>query len=180
MDNGASSYRRYLDGDESAFEELEKLYFTRLVFFIKGYVGHENEAEDIAIDTFVELVVHPDRYNFKNSFSTYLFAIARHKALNYIKHSKRRQSLPLEAAYDIAGGAVPEMTLENGERYSRLHVEMKHLPQELYTALYLVYFEDMTYDEAAKVMKKNKKQVYNLVYRAKAELRESLGDEGLL
>ncbi len=179
MDNGASSYRRYLDGDESAFEELEKIYFSRLVFFIKGYVRQEDAAEDIAIDTFVELVLHPGRYNFKNSFSTYLFAIAHHKALNYIKHVRRRQSLSFDAAYDIAGGEQPEEALEKEERSARLREEMDRLPQELYTALYLVYFEDMTYDEAAKVMKKNKKQVYNLIYRAKAELRDSLGDEEL-
>ncbi|MBR2220459.1 MAG: hypothetical protein IJ974_05730, partial [Phascolarctobacterium sp.] len=39
----------------------------------------------------------------------------------------------------------------------------------------LIYFEEMTYEEAAKVMKKNRKQVDNLLYRAKKELRIILG-----
>ena len=36
MDNGASSYRRFLDGDESAFNEIMKELFRSLVFFIDG------------------------------------------------------------------------------------------------------------------------------------------------
>lgn len=46
--------------------------------------------------------------------------------------------------------------------------------------IHLIYFEKMTYDEAAKVMKKNRKQVDNLLYRAKKELRIILGEDGEL
>ena len=50
MDNGASSYRRFLDGDESAFNEIMEELFRSLVFFINGYVHDIHAAEDIAID----------------------------------------------------------------------------------------------------------------------------------
>lgn len=52
MDNGASSYRRFLDGDESAFNEIMEELFRSLVFFINGYVHDIHAAEDIAIDAF--------------------------------------------------------------------------------------------------------------------------------
>jgi RNA polymerase sigma-70 factor (ECF subfamily) len=51
---------------------------------------------------------------------------------------------------------------------------MAKLPEDMQTALYLSYFEDMTYEEIARVMKKNKKQVDNLLYRGKERLRELL------
>jgi RNA polymerase sigma-70 factor (ECF subfamily) len=44
--------------------------------------------------------------------------------------------------------------------------------------VHLIYFENMTYEEAAGVMKKNRKQVDNLLYRAKKELRIILGKGG--
>lgn len=53
MDNGASSYRRFLDGDESAFNEIMEELFRSLVFFINGYVHDIHAAEDIAIDAFL-------------------------------------------------------------------------------------------------------------------------------
>lgn len=46
------------------------------------------------------------------------------------------------------------------------------------TAVYLVYIDGMSYGETAKIMKKNTKQIDNLLYRAKAELRSALGKEG--
>ena len=46
------------------------------------------------------------------------------------------------------------------------------------TAVHLIYFEDMTYEEAARILKKNRKQVDNLLYRAKKELRAILGKDG--
>lgn len=48
MDNGASSYRRFLEGDESAFDEIMKELFDGLVFFIDRYVHDIHAAEDIA------------------------------------------------------------------------------------------------------------------------------------
>ena len=54
MDNGESSYRRYLKGDEEAFQEIVKLYFDGLVLFVYGYVKNLETAEDIAIDVFAQ------------------------------------------------------------------------------------------------------------------------------
>lgn len=71
MDNGESSYRRFIEGDQSAFDELMDAYRDRLIFFIKGYVRSAEEAQDIAMDTFVEILVHPGRFRFKSSFKTY-------------------------------------------------------------------------------------------------------------
>ena len=92
MDNGASSYRRFLEGDESAFDEIMKELFDGLVFFIDRYVHDIHAAEDIAIDAFSDLVVNKHRYNFKVTLKTYLFMLGRSRALNYIK---RRKSLTL-------------------------------------------------------------------------------------
>ena len=75
MDNGASSYRRYLNGDEEAFREIVKEYFDNLVFFIDRYVQDTAAAEDIALDAFAQLVVNKHRYNFRVSLKTYLFMI---------------------------------------------------------------------------------------------------------
>ena len=56
-----------------------------------------------------------------------------------------------------------------------MHDAIGGLPQDMQTAVYLVYFEELSYAEAAVVMKKKPKQVDNLLYRAKGLLREALG-----
>ena len=66
MHNGESSYRRFVEGDQSAFDELMDAYRDRLIFFIKGYVGSAEEAQDIAMDNIVEINVHPGRFRIKS------------------------------------------------------------------------------------------------------------------
>lgn len=61
MDNGARSYRRFLDGDENAFVEIMDEYRDGLIFFINGYLNDFHAAEDIAADCFVFLLVHKHR-----------------------------------------------------------------------------------------------------------------------
>ena len=101
MDNGASSYRRFLDGDENAFGELMKELFHGLVFFINGFVHDPHAAEDIAIDVFSDLVVHKHRYNFKVSLKTYLYMLGRSRALDYLRHRKVLDLVALSEAHGI-------------------------------------------------------------------------------
>ena len=90
MDNGESSYRRFLDGDNNAFGEVVDIYKDSLIFFINRYVHNFAVAEELAQDVFVELLLHKRRYNFKTSLKTYIFTIGRNLAVSYIRKCARR------------------------------------------------------------------------------------------
>ena len=177
MDNGASSYRRFLSGDEQAFDAIMEELFYPLVFFIDRYVQDVHTAEDIAMDVFSELIVHKHRYNFKVSLKTYLFMLGRSRALDCLRHRKVLTMVELSDAMGEDAVTLEELVLKDQLQY-RVHQALNQLPEQLRTAVHLVYFEDLSYEEAAKVMKKNRKQVDNLLYRAKKELRIILGKDG--
>ena len=163
MDHGACSYRRFL------------------VFFVDRYVHDVYAAEDIAIDAFSDLIVHKHRYNFKVTLKTYLYMIGRSRALDYLKHRKVIEFTELTEETEVSS---EERTLEEcvltEERKRTVNVAIASLPEDMRVVIHLIYFEEMTYEEAAKVMKKNRKQVDNLLYRAKKELRSLLGEDGEL
>ena len=94
MDNGASSYRRFLDGDEAAFIPIMETYRDGLIFFIDRYVHDHHAAEDISMDCFVELLVHRHRYNFQVSLKTYLYMLGRSRALSYLRRRRPQPGLP--------------------------------------------------------------------------------------
>lgn len=181
MDNGASSYRRFLEGDESAFDEIMKELFDGLVFFIDRYVHDIHAVEDIAIDAFSDLVVNKHRYNFKVTLKTYLFMLGRSRALNYIKRRKIIDFVELSETEKVSAEleALEETVLKN-ERKRIVNNALDSLPDDMRVVIHLIYFEDLSYDEAGKVMKKSRKQVDNLLYRAKKELRIILGKDGEL
>lgn len=178
MDNGAESYRRFLDGDESAFDEIMKELFRGLVFFVNGYVRDVHTAEDIAIDVFADLIVHKHRYNFKVSLKTYLYMLGRSRALDFLRHRRAADTVTLSEARDVPDD---ERALEDeviaDERFRAVTDAVSKLPPDMRDAVHLVYFDDLTYDEAARVMKKTRKQIDNLIYRAKKALREELGEK---
>lgn len=147
-----------------------------LTFFIHRYVRDLDAAEDIAIDVFTDLVVHPKRYNFETKLKTYLFMLGRSRALNYIKWRQRRQRLEQSAM-------LPEETelserLHASERREVVRQALSQLPLSMREAVELVYFQGLSYQEAGGIMRKTPKQVDNLLYRAKGALRSLLGKEG--
>ena len=180
MENGESSCRRFLQGDKSTFDEILKEYRQSLTFFIYRYVKNYDEAEDIAIDVFVEFLAHPKKYNFKTSLKTYLFMIGRCRALDYLRHNKKFIHTGLDEADTVLSdeSSLPENFII-AERNKQLNDAVSRLPDDMKAAVHLVYFEGLSYEETGKVMKKSKKQVDNLLYRAKGKLKISLSEKGV-
>ena len=179
MEQDAKIYRRFLDGDQTAFAEIIEAYRDPVTFFIQRYVHDICIAEDLAADVFMQLVVSPQKYNFKSSLKTYLFVMARSRALDYLRRQKRHPSVPLEDAAEALADTqdLEEHVLRNEEK-RRLHEAIGQLPEPQQIAVHLVYFEDYSYDDAARIMKKTRKQIDNLLYRAKQALRSLLGERG--
>ena len=178
MDHGAASYRRFLDGDQDAFDDIMKELFHSLVFFINRYVQDIHTAEDLAIDALSDLIVHPKRYNFQVTLKTYLFMIGRSKALDYIKRRKIIRFTELSDADALEDSASLEEKILSDQRKRAVHNALGQLPKDMAEAIYLIYFEELSYQDAGVVLKKNRKQVDNLLYRAKKELRNILGEDG--
>lgn len=177
MDHGAASYRRFIDGDRDAFGEIVDLYRESLIFFIHRYVNDMDTAEDLAEDVFVELIVHPDRFGAKSSLKTYVFAIARNKAIDWIRCHSRLRAVPMETAEEHADLISLEQKILDSEEKRQLAEALDGIKEEYRTALHLVYLEGLSYEETAQIMKKGRKQVENYVYRGKRALREILEEK---
>ena len=84
----------------------------------------------------------------------------------------------MSEAEELAEEAALEELVLADERKRRVNAALARLPEDMRGAVQLIYWEEMTYAEAAKVMGKNRKQVDNLLYRAKKELCVLLREEG--
>ena len=178
MRNGDSSYRRFLAGDENAFVEIVDEYREGLIFFLYRYVGDLHAAEDLAEDVFVEVLLHPKRFRFQCALKTWLFTIGHNKSVDFLRKTSRLQVVPLDEAERLAEVSNLEDAVLDSEEKRLLNGALGEISEDYRMALHLVYFEDLSHEEAARVMKKNRKQVENLVYRGKQSLRKILEREG--
>ena len=176
MDQGAEQYRRYLSGEDSGLVEIIRLYQNGLILFLNRYVRNFHAAEEIAEDTFFRLAVKKPRYEPRSSFKTWLYTIGRNQALNYLKRHSRTVSL--EKAQELAELESVENAFLREERQQQIHRALDSLNDSYAQALYLKYFEEMSNEEIASVMRKNRRQIENLLYQARRALRASLEQEG--
>ena len=176
MDNGASSYRRFLNGEKDALVEIIKEYKDGLTFFLSGFCGNLSEAEDMAQETFVKLYVKKPRFNEKSTFKTWLYRIGRNTAVDYLrKKSRSVDNLP-ENCTDCS--ANPEISYFREENRQNLHTAMCHLKPEYRQILWLMYFEAMSIGDSSKILKKSENNTSVLLHRAKNALKSELIKEG--
>ncbi len=181
MDNGACSYRRFLDGDDEGFVEIIRDYKDGLMLYLNSFVQNIYIAEDLMQETFVRIVVKRPRYSGKSGFKTWLYSIGRNVAVDYVRKNAKITVIP-------DGDLLPILEDEENvereylreERKLLLHKVMKRLNPDYRRVLYLKYFEDFSISETATVMKKSYKQTDNLIYRAKLALKSELEKEGFV
>jgi RNA polymerase sigma-70 factor (ECF subfamily) len=71
-------YNRYLnERDEKDILILYERYKESLLLFIKGIVHNIDDAEELLIDTFAQIVAGPTLFSERSSFKTWLFSVGR-------------------------------------------------------------------------------------------------------
>ncbi|HBB19905.1 MAG TPA: RNA polymerase subunit sigma-24 [Ruminococcus sp.] len=179
MDNGASSYRRFLNGDNDAFVQLVREFSDGLTLFINTIINDMHIAEEAADDVFIRLYADKPKFREGCSFKTWLYAIGRNTALNYLKKIRRRQYAPLEDISYFSDETDIESEYISDERNKAIHQCIKALYADHAQVLFLIYFEGLTNQEAARVMGKTSRQVTQLLYRAKIALKEEMARRGI-
>lgn len=173
-------YRRYIDGEEKAADLLVEKYGDALTFYINGYIKDIHDAEDLMIEAFSQIFAKERPVDGAGSFKAYLYKTARNLSA---RHRKKRRILFFsfdELDFEPQSDALADTALLRRERDRQLYAALGKLKAECREALYLVYFEDMSYRDAAMVMNQNEGQITKLVYRGKQRLKEILELEGFL
>jgi len=181
-ESGEELYCRFLAGDNDAFESFVRMYEDELSRYLFGVVNDYYEAKHLAIETFSHLVLNSKKFSGQSSIKTYLFAIGKNLSLQFIKKRGREQHLSLEEVMEIpaAEDKTPHIILEQDDNKRRLREAMEELKDEYRAVLALLYFEDMSYRQAGRVMGKTEKQIKNLAHRAKLALKKQLEAGGYI
>ena len=116
----------------------------------------------------------------KGSFKTWLYTIGRNVAIDYL----RKQSKHIEVSIDennadlISDEDVVESAYIKKEQKIIVHKAMRKLAPAYQQVLWLIYFEELSNKEAAKVMRKSVRSIESLLYRARKSLKSQLEMEG--
>ena len=190
--NDDTLYQHFLQGDTASYDELMIRYGDRLTFYLHGYLHDINDAEDLMIEACARIMAKRPNIG-EGAFKAYLFKTARNLALRHHEQKRKMQvfsidSLDSEIAErvlaagtgQIDGNNPVEEDIRLEERKQLLHLCLDRIEPELKEALWLIYFEEMSYAEAAAVMKVNRKKIDHLLQRGKKNMKIELVKEGMV
>ena len=165
-------YSRFLEKqNENDLRILLERHRESLILFLHGFVHNMEDAEELMLDAFAEVAAGAG-FLGKSSFRTWLFAIGKKKALMLLRKHRakyREQDFQLANQDD-----PPELEILKAERNLQIYQALERLKDEYRQVLILLYFEEMSHEEAARVMGKNRKQIYNLAERGRKALKGEL------
>ena len=170
-------YKKFLDGNNDAFGILMNKYKNNLIYFIFKYVKNKDISEDIFQEVVLYILSKKEVYNFEFSFKTFIYTIAKSRALNYLK--KEKKQINYESNFENI--AVEENLLEDivfsKERQEKLKKVISKMSEDYQMVIYLAIIEDLSYKEVAKIMDKSESKIKNLLHRARIKLRKLLIEE---
>lgn len=168
--------------DREAFEELVLRYYREAIRAAEQIIHDEMQAQDIVQDCFADIYVQRCRYLPSFSFRTYLYALIRHKSVDYLRRAGKRELLldedgekRLEEQQGVE--ETPEERYIKKERTRRLAERIGRLPKTQREALYLYAVEDRSYREIAQMLQKSVPQIKIAIHRARKKLAEKCDRE---
>ena len=170
-------FERLVAGDQECLRPLMERYGDALTLYVNGYVHDLDAAEDLMIEAFSRMLVKRPRLR-ESGFKPYLYKTARNLALRHLQLRARFMGID-DLDCELASGERIEDGILQDERARALYRCLEKIPSDYREALYLVYIEGMSYDEAGAIMRKTRKQVDNLVSRGKRAMRPLLAEEGV-
>jgi RNA polymerase sigma-70 factor (ECF subfamily) len=169
-----------LDGDTGAFSALMSRHKQGLYRFVRRYVGDADEAFDLVQESFVACWTALDVYDSTRPFSTWLRRIALNKCRDWSRRRQVRRFFFGAVSLDAPGAArfFPSTRPDDDaieKRLAALNVAIAGLPRALKEPLLLTVFEQLSHQEAARLLGVSAKAIETRLYRAKKRLREVLG-----
>jgi RNA polymerase sigma-70 factor (ECF subfamily) len=175
---------RLAAGHDAALNDLMERHATPVFHFLCRMVGNEDDANDLAQETFVRVFRACTSFRTSEKFSTWLFTIAANLARNHFRYRSRHPNVSLETetveTEQTLGSTLPandpapnEQALA-AERAEAVRTAVGKLPEDLREAIVLCEWEELAVAEAAAILESTPKAVESRLYRARQILREKL------
>ncbi len=178
MKSDEELFHGFQRGETDCFEQLVLRYRRKLTCYIYRIIADADAAEDVAQDVFAYLYVYPEKYRDGYPLSSFLYTLAHRRSVDYIRKHHRQVPSDLSSLDGEDAALTPDDTLDASERKIAVAKAMNALKAEYREVLYLIYFEELSHKEAARILGKTQPQVKVMVHRARKALGVLLEREG--
>lgn len=176
--------QRLKQGSEVALDNLMGRHGEKLFRYLIRCLQNEEDAADLAQETFLRVFQKRDRFDGKHSFSTWLYTIATNLVKDRYRYRSRHPKVSLDAENASTGvnlsitlsadQPIPSENIQIEERKKVIQEAIAGLPDDLRTPLILSEYEELSHNEIAGILKCSAKAIEMRIYRARQQLRTTL------
>jgi RNA polymerase sigma-70 factor, ECF subfamily len=182
MVQDADIVKRLKAGDMWAFNAIVNLYSKQVINTCYRFLLDRDDAEDVSQEVFIEVFQSIKSFKGDSKLSTWIYRITVSKSLDELKKRKRKKRISSigkllhidEVANWIAGGAMPDKSLNENESMKEVMKALNILPDNQRVAFTLSKIEGYSNIEIAEIMNTTTIAVESLIYRAKRKISEEL------
>ena len=181
----AADMQRLGAGHEAALNDIMERHGERLFHFLIRSLQNEDEAADLAQEAFVRVYQNRAKFDGRQKFSTWLYAIAANLIKDRYRWRSRHPQVSLDVENEQTGKSLrdhlpahdptPSERLQSDERAEAVRRAVAALPEDLRTPLILAEYEERSHAEIGGILGCTAKAVELRIYRARQQLRASLG-----
>jgi len=166
--------------DASAFERLYQLYEKRVYQYVRTLINDPTLAEEVVVDTMMAVWRGAGSFSHSSRASTWIFGIARHKALDALRRAGRHHhDVALDEALELPNAQESPAESVNRKQVTSLTQQaLRTLSREHQEVLRLVFYEELPYEEVAVLLSIPTNTVKTRVYYAKQRLKHQLKQFG--
>jgi RNA polymerase sigma-70 factor, ECF subfamily len=171
-------------GTDPALNALMERHAERLFQYLLRSLQNEEDAADLAQETFVKVYQNRHKFNPRLKFSTWLYAIASNLVRDRFRWRSRHPQVSLEAETQETTGTLgevlsaadptPDQHLQAEEKALAVRRAIANLPGELREPLILAVYEELPQAEISQILQCSVKAVETRIYGARQQLRASL------
>lgn len=174
----------FREGDVQAYEHMYARHFKMLYNYGRNLTKKEELVEDCIQELFFHLLTHKETLSPVSSIKYYLFRSLRRRIFQSVQREEKtrsQESWPDDYDFEVILSVEQRMELDTAaqERLQALAAGLNALPRRQREALFLIYYENLSYPEVADIMGLKIKTVYNLVHNAMVSLKKMLRHEVL-
>ncbi|MDX1951045.1 MAG: sigma-70 family RNA polymerase sigma factor [Verrucomicrobiota bacterium] len=177
---------RLIAGQDAALNDLMERHAAKLFNFFIRCLQNEEDAADTAQETFVRVYQNKNRFDRRQKFTTWLYAIASNLVKDRYRWRSRHPTVSLDAKADDQKHDFrdflpdqkpsPSETAQNQELKEAVRRAVAQLPEELRLPLILSEYEEKSHSQIGAILGCSAKAIETRIYRARQRLREPLAD----
>ncbi len=178
--------RKARDGDESAFDELVRLYHGKIYGLVYNMTSNKQDTEDLLQEIFTKAYTSLPKFKGNSSFYTWIYRIAINRSINFLKKRKKKQALSLDnveggierdpAYVELSSRESPVRDVGILELQERLNKALQTLSEKHRTVVVMHDIQGIPHNEIARTLGVSEGTLRSRLYYARQQLQTELAE----